>query len=521
MSFLEIKADLSVSDQGEIKGIAWPFGSPDRVGDMILKGAFQSANNVPMLWAHDQSQPIGVWNEIKETPRGLEVSGKLLINDIPKAKEAYALIKEGAISGLSIGFQTKSATPKQGGGRYIKSLNLFEISFVSVPCHPGAQITSIKENPLDPENIDTTAVETKSAEIIALEEKIASLETETKALSAATSRLDKIEARLNRPAVSSGNRDIDNGVDFERKAFGSFVRRGVERMPHDEVKALTVANDASAGYLAPAVFSNELIKLLRQFSPVRQYARVVSIGAPEIKLPRRVSSTAATWVAETDDRTATSMSFEQLTFQPYELATYVDVSNQLLEDNAYNLEGELASDLAESFGITESMAFLSGDGVGKPKGLLNATGIATFSVSSFSMDSTGSDLLIDMYHKLPSAHAQNAVWILNRDTLAQLRKVKNSYGDYIIQGSLNTVGAMTLLGRPVVEMVDMPNIGSAATPIVFGDLQGYRIVDRVGLSILRDPYTLATKGQMRIHARKRVGGDVTHPDRFVKLTLSA
>jgi len=334
-----------------------------------------------------------------------------------------------------------------------------------------------------------------------------------------TDRLDKIEARLNRPAVITKEAD----ADLETKAFRSYVRGGEAKMPADEIKALTVAADAAGGYLAPEEIGNELIKLLRQYSPIRQYARVVSIGGESIKYPRRASSTAATWVDETDDRTASQPSFEQLSIKPFELATFTDISNQLLEENAYNLEGELLTDLAESFAKAEGAAFVSGTGVGQPKGIMAASGITevkTGAAAAFPA-SNPADVLIGMYHKLPGVHAQNAVWLMNRTTLGTIRTWKDSTGRYLVLDPISAGAPLTMLGRPIVEAVDMADIAADAYPILFGDLQGYRIVDRIGFATLRDPYTLATKGQTRIHARKRVGADLTHPDRFVKLKVAA
>lgn len=332
-------------------------------------------------------------------------------------------------------------------------------------------------------------------------------------------RLDKIEAKAARPGVGAAN---DNEADLERKAFDSFARRGVERMDDVERKALTVAVDAAGGYLAPDQFGNELIKLLRQYSPIRQYAKVVTIGGDTVKYPRRTGSTAATWVGETDDRTSSQMAFEQIALTPFELATYTDVSNQLLEDNSYNLEGELLADFAESFGITEGLAFVKGSGTGQPKGLMNATGITEVKtgVAADFPASNPSDVLIGMFHALPGVHAQNGVWLMNRTTLGKVRQWKDGQGRYLVIDPISEGAATTLLGRPIVEAVDMDDIGANKYPLMFGDLKGYRIVDRVGLAVLRDPYSLATKGQMRFHARKRVGADITHPDRFVKLKVA-
>ncbi|MGD9836298.1 MAG: HK97 family phage prohead protease [Afipia sp.] len=141
----EIKADLKVDDAGTITGMAWPFGQPDRVGDEILPGAFKGVKApLPILMGHDSMQPLGAWGEIRETTKGLEVKGQLLVNDVVRAKEVSALVKAGALGGLSIGFVTKSAVARKGGGRTIKALELVECSIVAIPMHPGARITSSK-----------------------------------------------------------------------------------------------------------------------------------------------------------------------------------------------------------------------------------------------------------------------------------------------------------------------------------------------------------------------------------------
>ena len=356
----------------------------------------------------------------------------------------------------------------------------------------------------------TKALEGLTSDVKARDADHAKLSAEVKAL----------QAKLNRPGASNDN---DAPGDVEKKAFLGYVRKGAERLSADELKAMTVAVDAAGGYLAPTAFASEILKALRQFSPIRQYARTMTIGASEIKFPRRTSSTAASWVSEIADRTESELTYEQVTLTPYELATYVDVSAQLLEDNTYNLEGELSRDLGETFAITEGLAFVSGNGVGKPTGLLAATGIAevkTGAATNFAA-SNPADTLIGMFHSLPSVHAQNGAWLMNRKTLGLIRQFKDLQGRYIVLDGLTDGAPVTLLGRPIAEAVDMPDIGAGLYPIVFGDMQGYRIIDRVGMSILRDPYTIATKGQVRIHARMRVGADVTNPDRFVKLKVSA
>lgn len=513
---LEVKASLSVDDAGTITGTAWPFGSADRVGDIITKGAFNSPERLPMLFAHDQAQAVGIWDSITETSEGLTVKGRLLIEDVARAREVRALVREGAVTGLSIGFVTKQAAGRKGGGRTITALDLHEISIVPIPSHPGARITTAKAANLKGGLMPQTDEEA-APDYAAIETKVADLATEVKAIAKVTDRLDKLEAKVNRPAIVVPAND-NGGV--EKKAFMSFVRSGQNKMAEDELKSLTVANDTA---IAPDEFGSELIKLLREYSPVRQYARVITIGAKEIKYPRRTTSTAATWVGETDDRTASEPGFEQIGITPFELATFTDISTQLLEDNAYNLEGELLSDYAESFGKAEGTAFVKGSGTGQPKGLMTATGIAEVKtgVAADFPTTYPADVLIGMFHKLPGVHAQRSAWLMNRTTLGVIRTWKDGNGRYLVSDPISEGAPITLLGRPVVEMLDMDDIGANKYPIMFGDLQGYRIVDRIGLSVLRDPYSLATKGQVRFHARKRVGADVTHPDRFVKLKVAA
>ena len=341
-------------------------------------------------------------------------------------------------------------------------------------------------------------------------------EIEKKALG----RLDKIEARLNRPGTVAAN-DKPTG-EIEQKAFTSFVRHGIERMSAEEAKALTVADDASAGYLAPEGFGSEILKKLVEFSPIRQYARVVSIGVPSIKYPRRVSGPTATWTEESVPSTETTATYEQISLTPYELRTFVDVSNALLEDNSYNLEGELVADLAEAFGIAVGASFVTGNGDGKSKGILSASGIAEVKTgAAATLGTDPASTIIGLYHSLPTAHAQRGVWLMNRKTLGNLRQLKDGNGRFLLVDPIAQGMPMTLLGRPIVEAIDMPDVAANAVPIIFGDMQGYRIVDRVSFSLLRDPFTLATKGQVRLHARRRVGGDVTNPDRFLKLKVAA
>lgn len=366
----------------------------------------------------------------------------------------------------------------------------------------------------DPLEAATAAVEEIRTAATAFETR------QTEALRTANDRIAALETRLNRPGTQE-QRTTDEPAP-ETRAFGVYLRRGAAALNSEEQRALTVANDTSAGYLAPETYGNEILKAVAEYSPIRQFAKVIQIAGPEIKYPKRLTGTNAQWVSEIEDRPESTPTYGQLTLAPHELATFVEASKQLVEDAAYDLEAELRDAFAEDFGAKEGAAFINGDGNGKPRGILTATGIQTVVTGHAStLGSAPADMLIDAMAKLPAIHAQNGAWLMNRTVLAGIRKLKDAQGAYLWQPSIQQGQPSTLLGRPVIEAVDMPSIAANAFPIVFGDFSGYRIVDRIGLSVLVDPFTRAKNGINVYHARKRVGGDVTHPDRFVKVRVAA
>lgn len=145
MDRLYVETKIMAEEDGAVSGIAWKFGEPDRIGDMIEPGAFKAARMpLPMLFGHDQNDPIGTWDTADEKTDGLHISGKLLVDDLPRARQVRALVKSGAVTGISIGFLTKDAVTRKGGGRTIKSLELLEASLVTIPMHPGARVASAK-----------------------------------------------------------------------------------------------------------------------------------------------------------------------------------------------------------------------------------------------------------------------------------------------------------------------------------------------------------------------------------------
>ncbi|MGO7833327.1 phage major capsid protein [Rhizobium johnstonii] len=506
---LEIKAALTVDDAGTITGIAWPFGSPDRVGDVIEKGAFASPEVLPMLFAHDQAQVIGVWDQIEETPDGLTVKGRLLVDDVERAREVRAMIRTKAVSGLSIGFRTKTAKPRQRG-RTITALDLHEISVVAVPSHPGAQITSVKAADGTAEHkepkLENEELEMKNDPVISPED-----------LKALKADIATIKAKLNRPTAANNNHPAaHNDNDLEKKAFADYLRTG-----EIDKKALTVGADELVGYiLAPEETSSEFIRNLVEFSPIRGLVDVKPATSHTIVLPKRLSVTNAKWKGEAVASEASEPTFGEMEIAVKELTTHVDLSNWLIEDATADVIGEVNLALSEDFGAKESKAFVNGGtDPAEPQGFMSEGAVAN-SLNGHATN-LSADALIKLMYSLPAIYRNRGTWAMNGTTLAVIRTLKDGAGNYLWQPSYQAGQPETILGRPVVELVDMPDVSANAFPIIFGDFKsGYRIYDRIALGVKPNPYLLATEGKVRFHARRRVGAGVIRPDVFRKLKMA-
>jgi HK97 family phage major capsid protein len=200
----------------------------------------------------------------------------------------------------------------------------------------------------------------------------------------------------------------------------------------------------------------------------------------------------------------------------------VDISEQDLEDTVFNLEAEMQSEFSEQFAKAEGAAFVSGDSVGKPEGLLTNSNVS--SVNSGSGTALTADGLITLVHSIKSEYGRNGTFVFNRTTLAEIRKLKDTAGQYVFQANMSLTGGATgtILGYSFVEATDMPDISAGTKPIIFGDFnRAYMIVDRVSLAVLRDPFTQATTGNVRYIARRRVGGQVVQAEAIVKQNISA
>lgn len=330
-------------------------------------------------------------------------------------------------------------------------------------------------------------------------------------------RLDRIEAKQNRPG--GAEKTEDEKVAAEKKAFGTYLRLG-NATPAEDLKTLVVSSDPQGGYLAPTEMSTEFIRELVEYSPIRSLATVRSTSAPAVSYPKRIGRTNAKWKGEAQAQEGSEPAFGQVEIPVREINTYVDLSNQLLADSAGVAEAEVRMALAEDFGLKEGTSFLKGSGPLEPEGLLVAAGVPVIPTGNASTLGTNpADLLIDVMYDLPAGYRGRASWLMNSKTLAAARKWKDgTTGVYLWQPAYAAGQPETILGRPVIECPDMDDVGSGKTPIVFGDIAtAYRIVDRIGLSILVNPYLLATNGVTRIHATRRVGGAVVQASALRKV----
>jgi len=352
-------------------------------------------------------------------------------------------------------------------------------------------------------------------------DKFADLEVSMKAQSDAQKQsaeaMAKLETIISRPGFASDSKLESKHVQI----FDKWLRKGKENLSPEEVKVLTVGNDTTAGYLAPPEYVRELIKGIVEYSPIRSLARIRSTSQRSIQVPKRTGEFTAQWIAEEGTRSETTgytVGLEEIA--AHEMYALVDISEQELEDSVFNLEAEMNSEFTEQFAKAEGTAFVSGNSVGKPEGILTGLGSGR-SQTSLVNDVLGADDLINAAHNVKAEYARNGSWILSRSTLATVRKMQDTEGQYVFQPGVYAMGVgSNILGHPIVECTDMPAVGNGLVPVVFGDFRrGYMIVDRTVLSIMRDPFTQAASGNVRYIARRRVGGQVILDEALTKITI--
>lgn len=330
-------------------------------------------------------------------------------------------------------------------------------------------------------------------------------------------RLNSIEADLKRGLGG----DEKQAKTQELKSFENLLIKGTFQLKGtEEVKYLRQSDNAQGGYLAPAEYINEIIKKITEVSPVRSVARIMNTSGKEINIEKRTGLVSGGWVGEGQTASQSNSTYGQETIKAEKLMVYTDISFELLNDSAFNMRNEITSDIAEDMAKIEGAAFINGNGVNKPLGLLSASGVGE--TNSGSASALTGDSLYAIQGEIPTGY--NLTWMFNRKTLnAHIRTLKDTYGQYLFVPSLGIRDIPnTVAGLPYVLANDMPDVSAGTFPIILGDYRKcYTIVDNVNFELIEDPYTQATNGKRRFIVYKRTGGQVVLTEGLRKLKISA
>lgn len=316
------------------------------------------------------------------------------------------------------------------------------------------------------------------------------------------SRLNMLESAVNRPELSTESAE----QSLEGKSFQQYLRSGIE------VKTMSVGSDSDGGYLITPQMSKQVIKHLNETSLMRRLAAIETISTDALDLLEDLDHGGSGWVGETETRSdTTTPKLNRKKIMVHEMYAQPKATQQLIDDANIDISSWLAEKIAESFTNLENQAFLFGDGKGKPKGILNQKAGREWGSVEYITSSAGkitADDLFNLYYALPSQYSAKASFVMHRNQLQQIRMLKDSStGQYIWNPGLALGAPDTLLSAPVYESLAMPLPEAGNTPIIFADFkQAYKIVDRHGIRILRDPFT--DKPFVKFYATKRTGGDV-------------
>ena len=399
-------------------------------------------------------------------------------------------------------------------------------------------------------------IEAKGAADPLLEEKLAKIEAD---MDAKQARLDQFELAMKRQsrtvvdekgneidldakaakwanmvARSRGTRVEDFGakqLDEYKQAFDTFLRKGDEIIGADEKKALSVGSDPDGGYVVHPDMSGAIVTKVFETSPMRAYASIQVISTDALEGLYDLEEAASGWVGETDARAETGTpQLGKWRIPVHELYAKPKATQKILDDAEINMEAWLAMKVSEKFARDEAAAFVSGNGVNKPRGFLTygdgttlpgtIERINTGANGAFAAAPNGGDALIDALYGLKAQYRANATWFMNRATTKLARKLKDSDGAYLWSPGIAAGQPASLLGYPIAAFEDMPNPATGSLSIAVGDMRAaYQIVDRVGIRTLRDPYS--AKPYVEFYTTKRVGGDVINFEAIKLIEFSA
>lgn len=519
-----IFTEVSSEENGVIAGYASVFNVIDQHNDLIKIGSFKKIDHkkVKLLWQHKPEEPIGIIEEIYEDKKGLFFKAKLLL-DLPIAKSAYNLIKAKAISGVSIGFKPINFHYKDEI-RIIEKIDLWEISLVTFPANMEANILEIKnnqkigeemkqkiwENYKSVNNEILNSIEEKGSADPLLNQQLMKMNEE---IDSYKSRLDLLETSVARPFV--GNDGYLNNEYCEHKtAFKNYLRSGNEQnLSKIEKKSLSSMADQDGGYLISSQISKHINKVLEEISPMRKLSSNEQISSSSLDIIEDYDKAQAGWVTETSLRDETDTpKINKRKIPVFELYAQPAATQKLIDDSFVDIEKWLAEKLTNSFAKLENHSFIHGDGVNCPRGILTYADGQEWGqieqIKSISDKGIDQDSIFSLYFALKNQYTNNASFLMNRSTIHAIRTLKDkTTGRYLWNPSLAAENPDTLMGLPIYESLEMPVVEKGKLSIALADFKAsYKIVDRAGIRVMRDPYTY--KPFVKFYTTKRVGGDV-------------
>lgn len=347
-------------------------------------------------------------------------------------------------------------------------------------------------------------------------------------------RQDAIENEMNKPVSQPIVNRPDNGQPKEKvkrgtasaeynSAFWNMVR--AKSMSYDIHNALKIGEDDHGGYLAPDEFERTLVEALEEQNIFRQFGHVITTSSGDRKIPVVASKGTASWIDEEAAFPETNDTFGMLSIGAFKLATTIKVSDELLHDSVFDVASYIAKEFARRIGTAEEEAFFTGNGVGKPTGILADKVDGKDVGAQLGVTTSGASItfddVIDLYYSLRAPYRRNAVFMMNDSTVRALRKLKNGSGDYLWQPSVTAGTPDTIMNRPVYTSSYMPTVASGAKSILFGDMSYYWIADREGRTFQRLNELYAPTGQVGFLSFERVDGKLILPEAAKVLQMKA
>lgn len=311
---------------------------------------------------------------------------------------------------------------------------------------------------------------------------------------------------------------VPNSKDQYNQSFWNMMRGNVSA---NVMNTLKEGSDADGGYLVPDEFEKQLVQKLHQGNILRSISHVIQTSSGDHKIPVVASEGTAAWLDEEAAYTESNSTFSQVTLGAHKLGTLIKVSEELLNDSAFDLTNYISSEFARRLGDAEEEAFLTGNGTGRPTGILNDTNGAKDGITTASATAITFDELIDLYYSLKEPYRKNAVFLMNDDTVKAIRKLRDKNDQYIWQPSVQAGAPDMILNCPVYTSQYMPNLTTGNQAVLFGDFSYYWIADRQGRTFKRLNELYAVNGQVGFLGSQRVDAKTILPEALTTLKMGA